>query len=116
LRWCREYKEVSFGTSVVPVVTDQPEDSVPTASIFESLVPTLRRQRASRQFIIASHDANVVVAGDVEVVVVLSGSSGEAKVGTPFDSELRDSSLAHLGGGEAAFLVRQRRYRYGDVA
>jgi hypothetical protein len=94
-------------------VTDQPEDAVPTASVFENLVPTLRMQRATRQFIIASHDANIVVAGDVERVLVLSGATGEARVGTLFDGEIRDSSLLHLEGGEKAFRVRQRRY--GDL-
>ena len=56
-------KEISFAASQLPAVTDQPEDAVPTAAIFENLVPTLRQQRASRQFIIVSHDANIVVSG-----------------------------------------------------
>ena len=55
-------KEISFAASQLPAVTDQPEDAVPTTAIFENLVPTIREQRASRQFIIASHDANVVVS------------------------------------------------------
>ena len=70
-------KELSFATSRLPAVTDQPEDAVPTTTIFENLVPTVREQRSSRQFIIASHDANVVVSGDVERVIVLPPEASE---------------------------------------
>ena len=108
-------KEVSFAASQLPAVTDQPEDAVPTTAIFENLVPTLREQRASRQFIIASHDANVVVSGDMERVIVLPPEASEQPVvGTLFDASVRASALALLEGGDRAFELRRRRYgNYG---
>jgi hypothetical protein len=109
-------KEISFASRDVPVITDQPEDAVPTASVFDSLVPTIRTQRAHRQFIIASHDANIVVAGDVERVYVLTGdSTKEASVGTLFDDQIRTHALAHLEGGARAFQIRQRRDGRADL-
>ncbi len=104
-------KEVSFAASDVPVVTDQPEDAVPTARVFDSLVPTLRTQRARRQFIVASHDANIVVAGDAERVYVLSADPNiPPTIGTLFDRDIRGHALMHLEGGPRAFEIRQRRY------
>ena len=104
-------KELSFAASQLPVVTDQPEDAVPTTAIFENLVPTLRQQRVSRQFIIASHDANVVVSGDVERVIVLPAEASEQPVaGTLFDASIRASAIALLEGGDRAFELRRRRY------
>ena len=107
-------KEISFAPSRLPAVTDQPEDAVPTTTIFANLVPTIRKQRSSRQFIIASHDANVVVSGDVERVIVLSPEASEQPiVGTLFDALVRERAntlLALLEGGDRAFQLRQKRY------
>ena len=104
-------KEISFAASQLPAITDQPEDAVPTAAIFENLVPTLRSQRASRQFIVASHDANVVVSGDMERVVVFpSEASEQPNAGTLFDSSIRSSAVQLLEGGDRAFELRRRRY------
>ena len=104
-------KEISFAASQLPAVTDQPEDAVPTTAIFENLVPTLREQRASRQFIIASHDANVVVSGDMERVIVFPPEATEQPIeGTLFDAEIRAKAIALLEGGDRAFELRRRRY------
>ena len=84
---------------------------MPTASVFDTLVPTLRRQRRQRQFIIASHDANVVVAGDVERVVVLPGDpGGDVLAGSLFEAGIRESAMNLLEGGSLAFERRRRRY------
>ena len=104
-------KEISFAASKLPAVTDQPEDAIPTTAIFENLVPTVREQRAFRQFIIASHDANVVVSGDMERVIVLPPEASEQPiVGTLFDEAIRASAITLLEGGNRAFELRRRRY------
>ena len=84
---------------------------MPTTTIFENLVPTVREQRSSRQFIIASHDANVVVSGDVERVIVLPPEASEQPiVGTLFDALVRERAITLLEGGDRAFQLRQKRY------
>ena len=104
-------KELSFAASQLTAVTDQPEDAVPTTAIFENLVPTVREQRASRQFIIASHDANIVVSGDMERVIVLPAEASEQPtVGTLFDAPIRASAITLLEGGDRAFELRRKRY------
>lgn len=100
-------KEISFALSPLPALSDQPEDAVPTTSVFEHIVPTLREQRASRQFILASHDANIVVAGDVERVIVLGSASD---VGTLADDPIRQRAIDLLEGGQEAFQLRWQRY------
>jgi hypothetical protein len=105
-------KEISFAESAIPVVTDQPEDAVPPQNVYENLVPTLREQRSERQFILASHDANIVVAGDMERIHVLR--PGDTHVaGTLFDESVRNSAIEILEGGREAFDVRAKRYRDG---
>ncbi len=104
-------KEISFAASELPVITDQPEDAVPTRAVYDSLVPTLREQRALRQFIVVSHDANLVVASDVEQVTALEGGDdGSPYSGSLFDRRIRDLALEHLEGGIEAFDRRAARY------
>jgi hypothetical protein len=84
---------------------------VPTRSVFESLVPTLRGQRVSRQFIVVSHDANIVVASDIERIWVLQANDdGTPHGGNLFDERVRSAAMEHLEGGSAAFRLRAARY------
>lgn len=104
-------KEISFAASDLPVVTDQPEDAVPTRSVLTASSRTLRKQRTTRQFVLVSHDANVVVASDVEHVCALeAGPKGELHSGNLFDPVTRSAALEHLEGGQAAFELRAARY------
>ena len=104
-------KEISFASSGLPAISDQPEDAVPTQKVFEQMVPALRQQRANRQFILVSHDANIVVAADVERVFVLNPMSPTTPtVGTLFDEEIRLAALDLLEGGEVAFERRSQHY------
>ena len=104
-------KEISFASSGLPAISDQPEDAVPTQKVFEQMVPALRQQRATRQFILVSHDANIVVAADVERVFVLDPLSPTTPtVGTLFDEKIRHAALDLLEGGEVAFERRSQHY------
>lgn len=101
-------KEISFAASDRPVVSDQPEDSVPTRAVFDDLVPTLRTQRVARQFIVVSHDANIVVGSDADHVVVL-GRNGTL-AGNLYEPAISRAALENLEGGELAFERRKQRY------
>jgi hypothetical protein len=108
-------KEISFAASAHPVISDQPEDAVPPQAVFDKLVPTLRKQRADRQFILASHDANIVVAGDVERIWVLDPTASPT-AGMLSDEPVRSAALELLEGGRQAFELRSRRYGHMDSA
>ena len=85
-----EYKEfgnLSIGqrcTVVLPVllsghgellIIDQPEDHLDNAFITETLVERLHKRQEGDQFILASHNANIPVLGEADLVVRL-GSDG----------------------------------------
>ncbi len=48
-----------------PLIVDQPEDEMDKAYLFEVFLPALRRLKGRRQVILATHDANIVVNGEV---------------------------------------------------
>ena len=57
------------------LIIDQPEDHLDNAFITETLVERLRERQEGDQFILASHNANIPVLGEADLVVRL-GSDG----------------------------------------
>lgn len=98
----------------VPLVIDQPEDDLDNEFIFREIVQTLKREKERRQFIIATHNANIPVSGDAELIVVLQADQDHGwigvKPGSIDDPALREPVEDILEGGEEAFRIRQRKY------
>lgn len=98
----------------VPLVIDQPEDDLDNEFIFREIVQTLKREKERRQFIIATHNANIPVSGDAELIVVLQADQDhgwiDVKPGSIDDPELRKPVEDILEGGEEAFRIRRQKY------
>lgn len=63
-----------------PVVIDQPEEDLDNEFIFSELVPLLRKVKERRQVIVATHNANIPVNADAELVVALQAQAGRGQV------------------------------------
>jgi hypothetical protein len=61
---------IDLADSDCPILIDQPEDDLDNRSIFEQLIPFIRRKKVERQIIIVTHNANIVVGADAEEVVI----------------------------------------------
>ena len=99
-----------------PLILDQPEDNLDNAFIAERIVAELRRAKLSRQFLFATHNANIPVFGDAEWIGVLSaeGNKGQilpAQQGAIDKPEVQKLAADILEGGKSAF--NQRREKYG---
>ena len=103
------------------LIIDQPEDDLDNRIIMD-IVAQMRHAKTKRQMIFSTHNANVVVNGDADKVVVLRpavaggtpGSAG-AKISIEVDgaietSKVKDAITATLEGGERAFELRRRKY------
>ena len=66
--------------SEAPLVVDQPEDDLDNRFITESVVPIMRQENRRRQFVFSTHNANIPVLGDAELILGLA-ASGEAREG-----------------------------------
>ena len=100
-----------------PLVMDQPEDNLDNAFIAERIVAELRRAKISRQFLFATHNANIPVFGDAEWIGVFSADDGKGCM--PEESQgaidvpaVRDQAAEILEGGKAAFTMRKDKYGY----
>ena len=66
--------------SDAPLIVDQPEDDLDNRFITEGVVPRMRAEKQRRQFVFSTHNANIPVLGDAELIVGLT-ASGEAERG-----------------------------------
>jgi len=60
-----------------PVVIDQPEDEIANEFIYEELVPLIRSAKERRQVIVSTHDPNLPVNGDAELIIALETRATE---------------------------------------
>lgn len=98
-----------------PLVIDQPEDELDKAFLADTLLPILRRLKGRRQIIFATHDANIVVNGDADQVILLEATAEQGEVraqGTIDHPDIRDAILRILDGGQEAFDMRKKKYGY----
>ena len=107
--------------SDAPLVIDQPEDDLDNRFITEGVVPRIREEKRRRQFVFSTHNANIPVLGDAELILGLH-ASGEAFGGRAFISPEHMGSIDStsvralveevLEGGKNAFETRRRKYGF----
>jgi hypothetical protein len=108
--------------SDAPLVVDQPEDDLDNRFITEGVVPKMRDEKRRRQFVFATHNANIPVLGDAELIVGLAASgeaSQEGKARMPQEHmgsidtrPVRELVEEVLEGGRTAFEIRRLKYGF----
>lgn len=130
---------ISLAESKCPILIDQPEDDLDNRSIFDELIQFIKTKKVDRQIIVATHNANIVLGGDAELVIV-ANQQGKNSPNQCYRFEYRggaiednspvkdaDSKTKHgilnqkgiqthiceiLEGGERAFDLRKNKYRF----
>ncbi len=98
-----------------PIVIDQPEDELDSNFIYRDLVPLLRRVKEHRQIIVATHNANLPVNGDAELVYALEarGDHGYLRAAGGLDqSAVTEAVLDIMEGSSEAFRRRREKYHF----
>lgn len=98
-----------------PLIIDQPEDDLDNAFIFTSIVSTLRAIKEKRQVILVTHNANIAVLGDSELILPMyrENDCGKAKDRGSIDSHATKKCVIEiLEGGSNAFIKRKEIYNH----
>ncbi len=107
-----------------PLIIDQPEGNLDNSSVYEQLVPYIRKAKENRQIILVTHNPNLVVATDAEQVIIAFGEKSEGQAyptisyvsgslentGDDSKSGVRQAVCTLLEGGDRAFKEREGRY------
>ena len=94
-----------------PLIIDQPEDNLDNHFIYETIVDSIVRLKPRRQMIFITHNANIPVLSEADLVVVMNsdGKTGYVERSGTLD-QCRDEVIDLLEGGEQAFALRSERY------
>ena len=98
-----------------PLILDQPEDNLDGEFIYHTLVPVLRRAKERRQIVVVTHNANIAVLGDAELIVALKSGADKGMVvcrGSIDDVATRDEACKILEGAKEALQRRARTYGF----
>jgi DNA repair ATPase RecN len=104
-----------FSKSRVPLIIDQPEDNLDGEFIYKTVVRSLRSIKELRQVIIVTHNPNIAVLGDAELIIPLRGASEVSVIrdrGSIDTTETKDIVCTILEGSQKAFKRRQEVYGY----
>lgn len=101
--------------STKPLLIDQPEDNLDSEFIYKTIVKTLRKIKEQRQVIIVTHNPNIAVLGDAELIIPLKSTNNKAMIissGSIDNSDTVKLCCQILEGGESAFKQRQEIYGF----
>ncbi len=107
--------------SEAPLVVDQPEDDLDNRFITEGVVPIMRQEKGRRQFVFSTHNANIPVLGDAELILGLAasgeGRDGHAKIAREHMGSIDSKPVCELveeilEGGKDAFEMRRSKYGF----
>ena len=97
-----------------PLVIDQPEDDLDHAFIINSIVEGIRTAKPSRQIIAATHNPNIPVLGDAEMVFRVARQAGDdicqVRISGGLELPQVMAEVQSLEGGADAFERRRQRY------
>jgi ABC-type lipoprotein export system ATPase subunit/histidinol phosphatase-like PHP family hydrolase len=94
-----------------PLLLDQPEDDLDNALVSELVVEQLRKNKVHRQLLVVTHNANIVVNADAELVMTMdfNGQITLASAGGLQETVVRKDICRVMEGGEEAFRQRYKR-------
>ena len=102
-----------LSSSNVPLIIDQPEDDMDNRVIYEEVVHKLKAAKKRRQLIIVTHNANIAINTDPEMIISMDSHSKFVRVrlqGSADNDNVRHEVCDLVEGTEKAFLQRARKY------
>ena len=101
-----------------PLIIDQPEEDLDNEIVLR-IVEDIWKAKKNRQIIVTSHNANIVVNGDADLVIVCAyregteQSGGFIKLQGAIDVEtIRKEITTVMEGGRDAFRLRKEKYGF----
>jgi len=95
------------------IIIDQPEDDLDNQTIYEDVIKLIREMKPEVQFIFATHNPNIPVLGDAELVHACSFMDDKQAVcsGSVDNHEAQKTIVNIMEGGKEAFERRKEIYQ-----
>ena len=97
----------------MPIVIDQPEDSLDLRSVWDDICKKIRTGKDRRQFVFTTHNASLAVASDTDCFTVMVGDASRGSVlysGSMDHRPMDEEVLTYLEGGPETYETKFRKY------
>ena len=103
-----------------PLIIDQPEDNLDNRYIARTIAPDLVKRKVSQQFLVTSHNANLVVLTDADHILHIESDGNSCEIPSSGflacgSSPVRTAVVDVLDGGAEALAARQHKYGVGST-
>lgn len=102
----------------IPVVVDQPEDSLDMRSIWSDMCCNIRDNKLKRQFIFTTHNSSLAVASDTDkfIIVESNANNGKIKMTGAIDTpKIKDKVIDYLEGSKDTYFNKYDKYNLEKV-
>jgi Fe-S cluster assembly ATPase SufC len=102
---------IALSEGAIPIIVDQPEDSLDIRAIWEDMCRKIRRGKERRQFIFTTHNSSLAVASDAGKFIVMEADATHGQVlfsGSMDHSLVSDQVMKYLERG-----IETSRTKYG---
>jgi len=104
---------LALSEGTMPIIIDQPEDSLDIRAIWDDMCTKLRSGKELRQFIFTTHNSSVAVASDTDrfMIMTASATKGEIVFAGAIDNEtVRAEVIKYLEGGLTTYRLKYLKY------
>ncbi len=101
------------------LIIDQPEDDLDNQTIYQDVIHEIKKLKGEMQFIFATHNANIPVLGDSEMLVAceyIAGNEINLEKGSIDRQVIQQKIINIMEGGKDAFNFRRNIYKIWEVA
>jgi chromosome segregation protein len=94
------------------IIIDQPEDDLDNQTIYQDVIKLVRSLKQNTQFIFATHNPNIPVLGDADMVVACEYVDDRISIhpGSVDDKAVQERIVNIMEGGQEAFNRRKEIY------
>ena len=110
---CTAMVILALSEGIMPIIIDQPEDSLDIRAIWDDMCSKLRTGKELRQFIFTTHNSSVAVASDTDkfIIMIASATKGEVAFSGAIDNEdVKKEVMEYLEGGLTTYKLKYLKY------
>jgi len=104
---------LALSEGIMPIIIDQPEDSLDIRAIWDDMCSKLRSKKEVRQFIFTTHNASVAVASDTDKFMIMTASATKGEIvfsGAIDNEDVRTEVIKYLEGGLTTYRLKYLKY------
>lgn len=112
---CTAMLIIALSQGSMPVVIDQPEDSLDLKTIWEDMCNKVRSYKNNRQFIFTTHNSSLAVASDTDKYIIINSNATNGQIvntGALETEEVKEEVVNYLEGKEETYIKKYNKYGF----